>query len=143
MLNEVTRALIIPFLFLFIFCGCKQRDPVKEIKLKGLTIQLRTLPDAAGDGSASYAARLIPDKALLKEKGGDIKSALMYRMDSCFYMRSGGKTVYAALVQPVANGLTGIFEYLVTFDKNEAGRPNSTLIYQDKYLNKARYSFKP
>jgi hypothetical protein len=84
---------------------------------------------------------MIPVDAVMQPASS--KTALMYRMDSCFYLQAGKKIIYAALVQPVANGLSGTFEYLVSFDSVEAEKEGYKVVYHDRYLNKAKYVFDP
>lgn len=87
-------------------------------------------PDAA-----EVQVRILPDAALFADLSAEAKQNLMYRTDSCFYLETNGRRVYAAAVTPVANGVSGSFEYLVSFEKTQGGR----LMYYDRYLNKKEY----
>ena len=90
--------------------------------------------------SLVYAARLIPDK-IIQKKSDSSKTKLWYKMDSCFYIQSGKNKVYAGLVQPIANGSTGSFEYMLSFDmQGDNFKKNKSLVYQDRYLNHMRYA---
>ena len=132
---------------LFLFClpgmlaGCKKKDSFTEVKRDRLTIQIRKLPGSADmAGGVSYAARIIPDKGLAANDIA-LKTKMEYRADSTFYIRSGKQKIYADLVQPVANGVAGTFEYLVSFSGGDNEYKNGTLVYQDKYLNHQKYDF--
>ncbi|WP_139112905.1 hypothetical protein [Mucilaginibacter sp. PPCGB 2223] len=87
--------------------------------------------------------RLIPDKQLIEEKSSNQKTALYYKMDSCFYIAEGLKKNYAVMVQPVANGVSGTYEYLLEFENGNAPQADTiNLIYNDKYINQKSYSLK-
>lgn len=133
---------------LFLFClpailgGCKKKDALIEVKRDRLTIQIRRLPqDANAANEMTYAARIIPDKGLIAANDAALKTKMEYRADSTFYIRRGKQKIYADLVQPVANGVAGTFEYLVSFSGGNDDYKNRTLVYQDKYLNHQKYDF--
>jgi hypothetical protein len=133
--------------FVFITCltgftiGCTSRQTkLHEISSNGVRLQIIQLENPAGGDpqAVTYKARLIPDKSLLDQKNAVSKSAMIYKMDSCFYLQSRTKKIYASLVQPIANGVSGTYEYLIEFET-----PISTgydFIYQDRYLNQKKYS---
>jgi hypothetical protein len=124
---------------LILLTGCQGSSPVRESRQQGLTLQIKELPqDPGGAGTISYAARLIPDKGMFSDNA--VKTKLQYQMDSTFYIQSGRDRIYADLVQPVANGVTGTYEYLVSFDRTCQGRLTGRLIYQDRYLNHQKYT---
>jgi hypothetical protein len=124
--------------------GChSQQNQSLQVKDSAMTIQVMRLQnDPSDDQVYTYKARLTPQKMLLAEKNQDVKNALFYQMDSCFYLESGAKKVYASLVQPVANGISGSFEYLLQFEKANNSDNNLSFIYQDKYFNHKKYSLK-
>ena len=121
--------------------SCKKKEGFTEVKRGGLTVQIRKIPGSPASDSFSYAARLIPDKQLLTANDIAIKTKMEYRADSTFYILRGKQKVYADLIQPVANGVAGTFEYLVSFSGSDNDSKNSTLVYQDKYLNHQKYDF--
>ena len=130
--------------FTALFTSCKSKSTVKEIKGHGLTIEVIKLSGQPGDTSTiSYSARIIPDKALINDKDNKVKTALLFNMDSCFYLQAGKKKIYASLTQPVANGVAGTFEYLLSFDVSNHKDADGSLIYQDKYLNHRKYQINP
>jgi len=118
--------------------GCKSNNSIKDIKQQGLMLQVRVLLSEPNDANTiSYAARLIPDKGLISDNA--VKTKLAYQMDSTFYIQSGKGRIYANLVQPVANGVAGTYEYLVSFDRPGGNSMKGKLIYQDKYINHQKY----
>ncbi len=126
---------------LLLLSACNRNEKLLTAKDSDLTIELMQLKKE-GDGSAtlSYQARLIPQKQLLAAKNGTDKNALFYKMDSCFYINTGKQKIYAALVQPVANGVSGTYEYLLQFEVGEKEKAtNFNIVYQDRYLNKKAY----
>jgi len=126
-----------------VISGChKQQNQPMQTKDKDLTIQVMRLKNDPSENDVyTYKARLTPQKALLAEKSRNDKEALIYRMDSCFYLQSGPNKIYASLVQPVADGISGSFEYLLQFEKAN-DEVEQDFIYKDKYLNHKRYSIK-
>lgn len=133
-------------LFICLICSvasgaCKQNiHSVKEIKDDGLTLQvIKTAGEPGNDHTLNYSARLIPDKGLIPEKNNKVKTELWYSMDSSFYLQSGKKKIYAEIIQPIANGLAGTYEYMVSFPGTDLRDGKWSLIYQDKYLNHRKY----
>jgi hypothetical protein len=107
----------------------------------GMTIQLRKVKNSPDDaGVLTYATRLIPEKVLLSSSDNKLNTALWYHMDSCFYLQAGERKIYAAIIQPIANGVTGTFEYLLSFDAAGMRNHRWSLVYQDKYLNHKKYT---
>ena len=130
------------FLVFLFFYSCADKGTLRQAGDKELTIQLANISDKEVNNDISYAARITPAKRLFTAAGKSAKENLMYRMDSCFYLQKGGTKVYAQLTQQVANGLSGTFEYLVTFDTVNFDEHKWSFIYQDKYLNKRKYTLK-
>jgi hypothetical protein len=128
---------------LLFITSCKlHKSTPYETAGNGITLQVIQLENSPGDANVfTYKARLIPDALLLNEKNAYSKNAMMYKMDSCFYLQSGTKKIYASLVQPIANGVSGTFEYLLEFEA-AAGSNASEFVYKDKYLNQKKYSLK-
>jgi hypothetical protein len=131
-------------IFISILASCGHKNAAfREVKDRDLTIQVMQLKDAEDDHTISYKARLLPDKKLLESKSKDEKQALYYTMDSCFYINTGNTKIYAALVQPIANGVSGSYEYLLQFEKDKDLKTDTiALVYQDRYINKKTYSLK-
>jgi len=117
--------------------SCKPKPHMQQAKDQDLTIQLMALKGGPDDGrTLSYQVRLIPVKKVQK-------TALYYQMDSCFYLLNGTKKIYASLVQPIANGINGSYEYLLQFEKPPIGEMNQIVpVYQDKYINGKCYDLK-
>ncbi|OCX53370.1 hypothetical protein BEL04_03455 [Mucilaginibacter sp. PPCGB 2223] len=125
--------------------GCRSSDSsFKQVQDGDLTIQVTHLKAVSKDDNLlSFKLRLIPDKQLIEEKSSNQKTALYYKMDSCFYIAEGLKKNYAVMVQPVANGVSGTYEYLLEFENGNAPQADTiNLIYNDKYINQKSYSLK-
>jgi|SRR6185437_7801888 len=135
--------LLITCLLFAVFGACRRdKNSVKEIKDHGLTVQVIKMegePAGGNTNTASYSARLIPDKGLISEKDSKIKTALWYSMDSSFYLQAGKKKIYAEIIQPIANGLVNRYEYMLSFDLTGLKGDKWSLIYQDKFLNHRKY----
>ena len=125
-----------------LFSSCSSgKLPFGETKDKDLTLQVMGVKSNRIDTAYfSYKARIIPDKIFLSLKSQQEKSSLSYRMDSCFFLKQGKEVIAASMVQPIANGVPGSFEFLLEFEKVASGVNNKpTLIYRDKYLNRKTY----
>jgi len=128
------------FSVVFIIACNTHKGSFKEIKDHGLTIQIiKTIGEPRNDHAINYSARLVPDKGLISEKDAKVKTELWYGMDSCFYLQSGKKRVYPEIIQPIANGVAGSFEYMVSFESTDLKDGKWNLVYQDKYLNHRKY----
>jgi len=96
----------------------------------------------ADTSSLNYSVRIYPGKQWLTDKKDEQSVEMNYQMDSCIYIRNGGKTFNAAMIQPIANGLTNCFEYLVSFDLEPGMKgPRPAMVYQDKFISKKQYTF--
>lgn len=135
------KLLIVGFTLL---SACSQRnDSFNEVRDKDIAVQIMKLENTGSNVDImSYKVRLIPEEKLMKEKSQDVKNALWYKMDSCFYLQKGGKKIYANMVQPIANGVTGTFEYLLDFETENTSGLHGNLVYQDKYINQHQYQLK-
>jgi len=126
----------------FLSCG-HGSQAVKQFNKDGLTIQIVRVPGESGFGSTiAYSARLVPDKKITENQDKMLTTRLWYRMDSCFYLQRGTKKIYAGIIQPIANGVAGSYEYFLSFDISAADQSRWDLIYQDKYLTRKKYSLK-
>jgi hypothetical protein len=124
--------------------SCKHKGKLNEIKDKDISFQVIQLKDKAEDGTGlSYKARLLPDRKLIEALTKENKEALYYRMDSCFYIQNGNNKIYAAMVQPIANGISGSYEYLLDFELDRRQKEDTiNLVYRDKYINHQEYQLK-
>jgi hypothetical protein len=137
---KIGRRLLLIFIGLNV-AACHSKSTISEIKRAGLTLQVLSLPVDDGDaGALNFAARLVPDKGLLESRGRTATTALWYHMDSCFFLQVGRQKVYAAMVQPIANGIPGKLEYLLAFEPADLQRANWQLTYQDQYFNHQKYT---
>ena len=106
-----------------------------------MTVQLMKMDASDSAGAAlTYKARLIPTKKLMEAKNDDAKAGMLYRMDSCFYLQDHGRKIYASMIQPVQNGVSGTFEYLLEFEPVTTSTKGLRMVYKDKYINQHTYS---
>jgi hypothetical protein len=126
------------WVLLVILSGCSKKPAHYEYKDEDITIKAMIMDNAADTGETVFTARVIPGK-LATRVNDSLKMKMVYSMDSCFYLQSGKKTTYPNLIQPIANGLSGMFEYMVSFDNSAAAAPGVEIIYQDKHLNHRKY----
>ena len=127
---------------MFCFFGCSHGSNLRQTGDKDITFQIVNISKNGTNQDISYGARIIPSAVF---KGADSKATkenLMYRMDSCFYLQSGWKKIYPQLTQPVSNGLKNTFEYLLTFDMPSFEEDKWFFVYEDRYLNKKKYTLK-
>ncbi|MGZ3759799.1 MAG: hypothetical protein ACXVAY_12960 [Mucilaginibacter sp.] len=137
------KKLVIVLVSLFTITACRHQHTLHEIKDKELTLQVMELESVPGNGTTrSYKARLFPATAFREGKVETRTAALRYQMDSCFYLQAGRQKIYAAMVQPIANGIKGTYEYLIDFDLGTAAKDDCELVYQDKFLNHRKYQLK-
>ena len=135
------KALFTILIILFLY-ACHSKSSFRQAGDKDLKIQLENISNSAVDGDISYAARITPEKGLFTSADKSAKEGMMYRVDSCFYLQAGREKVYPQLTQPVADGLSGTFEYLVTFAIRHFDEHKWNFVYQDKYLTKRKYMLK-
>jgi hypothetical protein len=141
------RLLLIGLLML-VFCSCKtpaqkwldnltsfQRVSDGEMTIEALKAK------TTDTTTITYNIRIYPSKQWLDNKTEQMSVQFSYGMDSCFYLNTGGLNYKPGMVQPIANGLTDCFEYLVSFDLGSAIKAGQVgLVYQDKYINRKRYT---
>jgi hypothetical protein len=130
-LKSSVKKLIIFFISFTCIFSCRQKaGSVKELKIKGLKVQIIKIPNGNGEiDNMNYSARLIPDKKLLEGKTDAEKLSITYKMDSCFYLQQGDRKIYASLTQPVANGVAGSFEFLLLFEIKTSDLGNYNFVY--------------
>lgn len=123
------------------FFACRQnREPIREIKDEILTVQVKKIDNREQDQHLqAFAVRLSPGKDAASTLNAQAKTALWYGMDSCFYVVDRGKKVYSTIVQPIANGVTDNFEYMLSFEITDLKAGNWNLIYADKYISHKKY----
>jgi len=127
--------LIIPAAF-----SCKKAPAISAVQDSDLSLRIMKIKNSPDDKEASnYAVRLSPDKRLLAAKDNKLATDLWYRMDSCFYLQTGNQKIYATIIQPIANGITGTFEYYVSFETTEVSAGKPELVYADRYINHKKY----
>ena len=127
---------------LTMLCACRKNgSTIKRVKDSDMVMESVQLKSKdANTGTLDYAVRIIPDKKLLADKDRSFKSSLWYSMDSCFYLMDGQRKIYSAIVQPIANGVAGTFEYMLSFNEDDLKTGNWNLIYDDRYLNHKKYT---
>jgi len=129
------------FLIFLFFHSCNPALVFSQATVIDLTIQLTKLSKVNKDEQMiSYKVRLVPVKTIMETKSYNEKNNLWYKMDSCFYFETGSRKIYPQLVQPVANGISGSYEYLLQFDEDTALKKDSLdMVYADKYINRKKY----
>jgi len=122
--------------------SCKQKiSVIRQSKDQDLLLQVSRMQDEQDDpASLTYAVRLIPNKKTMAGISGKAKTALNYSMDSCFYLMKGTTKVYSAIVQPITNGVSGSFEYMLSFEDKQLKSGKWNLVYQDRYINRKKYT---
>lgn len=123
--------------------ACKEKNlSFQEAKGRNLTVQIMKINNNQDKSEMIYQVRLLPDKSIMEKLTAEKRNEIWYRMDSCFYIKTKDAKISANLVQPIANGQTQNFEFMLSFLVDNAITDSSTLVYQDKYLNKETYNFK-
>lgn len=125
-----------------IMFGCSKKPAHYEYKDEDITIKAMKMDNTADTGETVFTARVIPGK-LASRINDSLKTKMVYNMDSCFYLQVGGKKSYPTIIQPIANGISGMFEYMVSFDNSATAAPGIEIIYQDKHLNHHKYILTP
>ena len=114
----------------------------KETGNKKLSIRIMKMKTASADtNTISYQVRIYPSRSWLESNGQSQNINFFYHMDSCFFLQAGAKNVPPALLQPVSNGISGCYEYLLTFNSEPAVKGHKIeLVYQDKFIDGRKYS---
>jgi hypothetical protein len=106
-----------------------------ESKSPGVLIRAIKIKPESGDSTElTYKIRVYPSNA------ENAKSALTehfyYHADSLFYFRCGKAVVTPRSVQPIANGLTDCFEYLVSVEITSAIKLHKlSLVFHDQMVD--------
>ncbi|PJJ79986.1 hypothetical protein [Mucilaginibacter auburnensis] len=127
--------------FVLMGCGAK-KNGFEEVKGSKLVVQVKNMNSGADDTEISYQVKILPERSLTEKLSPEQKNNLWYKMDSCFYIQTEKIKVTPNLVQPIANGQSGNYEFMLSFPADSAINDASTLVYKDKYLNKETYNFK-
>lgn len=114
----------------------------KETTSKTLSVQAMKMNAAPNDtNSFSYQVRIYPAKAWLEDNAQSQNINFFYHMDSCFSLKAGAKGFPPAIVQPVSNGISGCYEYLLSFNLEPSIKGRKIeLVYQDKFIDGRKYS---
>ena len=135
------KYLLLMFFLSLISCGERRR--FHESASPNLTLQVYLMPEEAGDkGALSFRVRVIPSQTLITSMSKAIRNSMWYGVDSSFFIRSGKVIIKAAMVQPVADGVNGSFQYLVMFDDIHTQSDKDRLLFLDRYLSKRTYAVK-
>lgn len=126
------------WMLLVILWGCSKKPAHYEYNDENITIKVMKMDNTADTGEMVFTARIIPAK-LAARVNDSLKMKMIYGMDSCFYLQTGKKISYPAIIQPIANGISGTFDYMVSFDNSAVVAPGFEIIYQDKHLNHRKY----
>jgi len=135
------KIVALSFWLSIMLCACREnRKIVNHIQDSDMSVEITRLKGGKdGSGTLDYAVRLIPAKKIINDKDKSFTNSLWYSMDSCFYLVKGQQKIYSAIVQPIANGVAGTFEYMLSFNESDLEKSNWNLIYEDKYLNHKKY----
>ncbi|SDR88900.1 hypothetical protein SAMN05216490_0136 [Mucilaginibacter mallensis] len=136
------KTIVLSICLLTMLLAChKNRSAVNQIKDGDMSLGISRLKNGEGNsGTLDFAIRLISNKQLLADKDKSFRNSLWYSMDSCFYLMKGQRKIYSAIVQPIANGVAGTFEYMLSFNEEDLKAGNWSLIYDDRYLNHKKYT---
>lgn len=89
----------------------------------------------------NYRVRIYPDKKWLENNPRNLVSEMNYETDSCFFIKAGGAKCSPGFVQPVANGIKGCYEYLISFNvDNKLKMRSLNLVYTDKYIDRQTHT---
>lgn len=103
---------------------------------------LRVRPATDDTTELSYKVRIYPSKSwLANNHSTESTGNFYYRMDSAFTMKYGSQTMRPQLVQPVANGLSNCFEYLISMEITPGIKmKHISILYQDKFIDGKQYT---
>lgn len=128
--------------FCFLSCACSNRDLYYGTASdKTITVEITRMTDPPGEEGKmmTFKARLTPSKTAEQSFSKEVRNALLYGMDSCFYIQSNGVPLYPALVQNVASGVKGKYEFLLEFDRPTMKKDSLLFIYSDRYITRKKY----
>lgn len=114
-----------------------------QVTDKNLHLSIAKLPLEQDTSTLNYRVRLTPADDLQAAITTATKEVLLYKMDSCFYVAAGTRSIYPVACQNVNSGLKNTFEYMLTFEiGTEVTANNMQLIYRDKLFGKKTYNLK-
>jgi hypothetical protein len=118
-------------------------EEFKEIKSGTLSLQALRMKSAANDTTElNYKVRIYPSRSwLANNRSAASTRDFYYRMDSAFTLKYGSQTMRPQLVQPVANGLSNCFEYLISIEITpEIKMKHISILYRDKFIDGRQYT---
>jgi hypothetical protein len=136
----------VSLMIILIWCitGCKtpteswldSLSEFKQVDGKLCSMQIMKMDVKKDTTVLNYKVRIYPSKKWMSENEAQGMDLFSYRMDSCFYLQTGKLQRKPLFVMPVANGVKGSFEYLLSFglDNSIKMRPLQ-LVYVDKYID--------
>lgn len=137
---------------LIIFClsvaiaasGCKSHGLSGVIATKGIVLQAEQLKNSEDAPDILYLKiKILVDASQSNSSTADLNNTMWYKTDSCFYLIKNNVRISASLLQPVAGGVSGVYEYLAEF---ESGQQQPTdhlsLAFYDKNISRKEYLIK-
>lgn len=124
---------------LIIICfaiACGSKKIVGQYSDKDINVLVQ-LKEASFD-TKIFMVRIFPNKKII-EANKMINRSLNYHADSCFYLLKDNKKINPEFVEPVINGISGSFEFLIGFNNQNLSQKEFTMIYQDQIINKKKY----
>ncbi|MGN6639752.1 MAG: hypothetical protein ACTHJ8_12635 [Mucilaginibacter sp.] len=114
----------------------------KQVKGKELIIQAARLKAKIEDTTMlNYKVRIYLGHAAQENSAADGSINFNYHVDSAFYVRVAGSKAQPVMIQPVNNGISGCYEYLLMMDINKFNRLKKLqLVYQDKFIDGKQYT---
>ncbi|WP_439697093.1 hypothetical protein ACFGVS_01025 [Mucilaginibacter sp. AW1-7] len=138
------------FLIIVTFTACKTpterwlagMEDFREVRSATLSLQALRMKESARDtAELNYKVRIYPSRAWLGANSRNGRAAdFYYHMDSAFTVKYGNQTMQPQLVQPVANGLSTCFEYLVTIAVTPGLKMKTlSILYRDRFIDGKTY----
>lgn len=121
-------------IYLLFFCalaGCSS-NKTAEFSDEHLTVQVI---EVKHNLSPTFKVRIYTNPKIQIDK--QLLNKMYYGLDSCFYFVTKNHKYYAESIMPIANGMSGNFEYLITFGNDDHSL--SEIFYLDKYINQKEY----
>ena len=121
-----------------VFDSCRKQVTVYQGGDQYVRVALAKVSSKSDEDAYKLRVSIIKKAAI--DSLQSAKEAMLYRMDSCLYEQIGGQKQYPTMIQPVANGLSGVYDYLIVLGHDiDDGEKQPALYYQDKYLTKKLY----
>lgn len=122
------RQLLMCVMVVFIISCSGKKEVKQEEEIKVYALKMDSL---------TYNVKIQLSKATVANMDRKTIENMMYRADSCIYLKVNDKRVYPIYTENIANGSKSTFEYMVEFEKGV--EKNKNLIYQDRYINNKTY----